>query len=290
MEDDGLSMNELDLKVSNYSVIASRLGLSDRRPIPEPMPFPRSDPLGASTLAPQIPDPQESANTISGGARPRETVLNSVSERSLGEQAAALTSPVDRISALRRTTQALRITMARAVVMRALSLLALSGGSCDLWAGLEALGLCDVRLLVRLMWLVAQGRVPLDGTARTPTTFTPQRVDINTSLAHLSDAIGALAQNDKEAAKLLLQLCTQHLMVAAMGLSSRDIMASSREEEMLGLGNLSSEQRQGGANSHLTSFPVTQALVSLLAANSSLIHTAGKGDVRVSPAHGAGQG
>ena len=70
--------------------------------------------------------------------------------------------------------QALRITMARAVVMRALSLLALSGGSCDLWAGLEALGLCDVRLLVRLMWLVAQGRVPLDGTARTPTTVTPQ--------------------------------------------------------------------------------------------------------------------
>ena len=33
--------------------------------------------------------------------------------------------------------------------------------------------------------------------------------DISTSLAHLSDAIGALAQNNTDAAKLLLQLCTQ---------------------------------------------------------------------------------
>lgn len=100
--------------------------------------------------------------TVSGGisgARPRDSSIGSGPERSLGEQAAALTSPVARISALRRTTHALRVTMARAVVMRALSLLALSGSSCDLWAGLEALGLCDVRLLVRLMWLVAQGIV-----------------------------------------------------------------------------------------------------------------------------------
>lgn len=93
------------------------------------------------------------------GARPRDSSISNGPDRSLGEQAASLTSPIARISALRRTTHALRVTMARAVVMRALSLLALSGGSCDLWAGLEALGLCDVRLLVRLMWLVAQGKV-----------------------------------------------------------------------------------------------------------------------------------
>ena len=95
------------------------------------------------------------------GARPKDSSTTPAPDRSLGEQAAALTSPVARISALRRTTHALRVTMARAVVMRALSLLALSGGSCDLWAGLEALGLCDVRLLVRLMWLVAQGETQL---------------------------------------------------------------------------------------------------------------------------------
>ena len=93
--------------------------------------------------------------------------------------------------------------------MHALSLLALSGSSCDLWAALQALGLSDVQLLVRLMWLVAHGRVPLDGSARTVTSSRPQPSEITASLSHLSDAIGALAQNDPEASRLLLQLCTK---------------------------------------------------------------------------------
>ncbi|MPC18905.1 putative E3 ubiquitin-protein ligase HERC1 [Portunus trituberculatus] len=279
MEDDGLSMNEIDLKLTSYNVIASRLGLTERRPIPEPMPFPSPDPLGASTLAPSLCDPPEAPAATGTGARPKDSSTTPAPDRSLGEQAAALTSPVARISALRRTTHALRVTMARAVVMRALSLLALSGGSCDLWAGLEALGLCDVRLLVRLMWLVAQGRVPLDGSARA-NGATVAATDISTSLAHLSDAIGALAQNDTDAAKLLLQLCTQHLMVAAMGMSSGDIIGGSGEEDMseLSLGGERQDSRTPSSMHHTTSFPVTQALVSLLAANSSLIHVAGKGE------------
>nr|XP_053648639.1 probable E3 ubiquitin-protein ligase HERC1 isoform X6 [Cherax quadricarinatus] len=274
--DDGLSMNEIDLKLTNYNVIASRLGLTERQPIPDPMPFPSADPLGATTLGSNICDAAESSAT-GAGARPRDSSVSSAQERSLGEQAASLTSPIARISALRRTTHALRVTMARAVVMRALSLLALSGGSCDLWAGLEALGLCDVRLLVRLMWLVAQGRVPLDGCARTCGAVV-QATDVSTSLAHLSDAIGALAQNDTGAAKLLLQLCTQHLMVAAMGMSSGDIVGGSVEEEVVDM-SIGGERRdsQTSSSTHQTSFPVTQALVSLLAANSSLIHLAGKG-------------
>ncbi|XP_063888404.1 probable E3 ubiquitin-protein ligase HERC1 isoform X2 [Scylla paramamosain] len=289
MEDDGLSMNEIDLKLTSYNVIASRLGLTERRPIPEPMPFPSPDPLGASTLAPSLCDPPEAPAATGTGARPKDTSTTPAPDRSLGEQAAALTSPVARISALRRTTHALRVTMARAVVMRALSLLALSGGSCDLWAGLEALGLCDVRLLVRLMWLVAQGRVPLDGSARA-NGATVAATDISTSLAHLSDAIGALAQNDTDAAKLLLQLCTQHLMVAAMGMSSGDIIGGSGEEDMgeLGLGGERQDSRTPSSMHHTTSFPVTQALVSLLAANSSLIHVAGKGEAS-SPLGNAGE-
>ncbi|KAK8725820.1 hypothetical protein OTU49_010497, partial [Cherax quadricarinatus] len=290
MEDDGLSMNEIDLKLTNYNVIASRLGLTERQPIPDPMPFPSADPLGATTLGSNICDAAESSAT-GAGARPRDSSVSSAQERSLGEQAASLTSPIARISALRRTTHALRVTMARAVVMRALSLLALSGGSCDLWAGLEALGLCDVRLLVRLMWLVAQGRVPLDGCARTCGAVV-QATDVSTSLAHLSDAIGALAQNDTGAAKLLLQLCTQHLMVAAMGMSSGDIVGGSVEEEVVDM-SIGGERRdsQTSSSTHQTSFPVTQALVSLLAANSSLIHLAGKGEGTMSPlAAGGGQG
>lgn len=84
-------------------------------------------------------------------------------------------------------------------------------------------------------------------------------------------------------------------MVAAMGMSSGDIVGGSGEEEATdvgsgGGGGGSGRERRGSqqgctttvssvsaTNTTATSFPVTQALVSLLAANSSLIHLAGKG-------------
>ncbi|EPY81720.1 guanine nucleotide exchange factor p532 isoform 1-like protein [Camelus ferus] len=79
----------------------------------------------------------------------------------LGEQAAALASPHDRVVALRRVTAAAQVLLARTMVMRALSLLSVSGSSCSLAAGLESLGLTDIRTLVRLMCLAAAGRAGL---------------------------------------------------------------------------------------------------------------------------------
>lgn len=64
------------------------------------------------------------------------------------------------------------------------------------------------KIYVYLILTSSTGRVPLDGCARTSGAVL-QATDVNTSLCHLSDAIGALAQNDTDAAKLLLQLCTQ---------------------------------------------------------------------------------
>lgn len=55
----------------------------------------------------------------------------------------------------------------------------------------------------------------MDGSARggssnsSSSAGMTQASDVSTSLSHLSDAIGALAQNDTDAAKLLLHLCTQ---------------------------------------------------------------------------------
>lgn len=65
-----------------------------------------------------------------------------------------------------------------------------------------------------------------------------------------------------------------------MGMSSGDIVGGSGEEDMgeLGLGGERQDSRTPSSMQHTTSFPVTQALVSLLAANSSLIHVAGKGE------------
>lgn len=91
----------------------------------------------------------------------------------------------------------------------------LSGSSCSLAAGLEALGLTDIRTLVRLMCLAAAGRAGLStGLASGPGALErPRGTNKPTKpiscLAYLSTAVGCLASNSPNAAKLLVQLCTQ---------------------------------------------------------------------------------
>ena len=87
-----------------------------------------------------------------------------------------------------------------------------SGSACSLAAGLEALGLADIRLLVRLMCLTAAGRAEfVMGTDDTGdhgnATATPS--GMTTSLTYLSAAIGSLAANSAGASRMLVQLCTQ---------------------------------------------------------------------------------
>lgn len=128
------------------------------------------------------------------------------------EQASTLSCSLARICALRSTTSALRITVARSAIMRCLSLLALSGSSCNLCAALQALGLSDIYLLVRLMWLVAHGRVTIEGGQSSgygsgSIDEKSLTLDMRNSLSYLSSAIGALAENDMDASKMLLHLC-----------------------------------------------------------------------------------
>lgn len=91
----------------------------------------------------------------------------------------------------------------------------LSGSSCSLAAGLESLGLTDIRTLVRLMCLAAAGRAGLStGLASGPGALErPRGANKPTKpiscLAYLSTAVGCLASNSPNAAKLLVQLCTQ---------------------------------------------------------------------------------
>lgn len=90
-----------------------------------------------------------------------------------------------------------------------------SGSSCSLAAGLESLGLTDIRTLVRLMCLAAAGRAGLStsptagsGHAERPRGAAKASKPIS-CLAYLSTAVGCLASNSPNAAKLLVQLCTQ---------------------------------------------------------------------------------
>ncbi|XP_047196036.1 probable E3 ubiquitin-protein ligase HERC1 [Hippoglossus stenolepis] len=134
-----------------FELLAGPLGLSERRIVPEAVQFPDSDPLGASVAMVTATNSMEETLLQIGC---QTSVDKSSSGRvTLGEQAAALQNPHDRVMALRRVTAAAQVLLARTMVMRALSLLSVSGSSCSLAAGLESLGLTDIRTLVRLMCL-----------------------------------------------------------------------------------------------------------------------------------------
>ena len=100
-----------------------------------------------------------------------------------------------------------------------------SQSACSLSSGLELMGLADIRLIVRLMCLSASGRVESPPTTRLPsrsgsadTVTTTHSLPLAASgdaapsaqyLGYLSASIGALAADNPNASRLLLQLCTQ---------------------------------------------------------------------------------
>ncbi|XP_054587942.1 probable E3 ubiquitin-protein ligase HERC1 isoform X4 [Nothobranchius furzeri] len=249
-----------------FELLAGPLGLSERRIVPEPVQFPDSDPLGASVAMVTATNSMEETLLQIGC---QTSVDKSSSGRvTLGEQAAALQTPHDRVMALRRVTAAAQVLLARTMVMRALSLLSVSGSSCSLAAGLESLGLTDIRTLVRLMCLAAAGRAGLStsptagsGHAERPRGATKTSKPIS-CLAYLSTAVGCLASNSPNAAKLLVQLCTQNLISAATGMNLTTVDDPIQRKFLPSFLRGVAEE-----NKLITSpnFVVTQALVALLA-------------------------
>ncbi|KAL4641964.1 putative E3 ubiquitin-protein ligase HERC1 isoform X1 [Arapaima gigas] len=249
-----------------FELLAGPLGLSERRVVPEPVQFPDSDPLGASVAMVTATNSMEETLLQIGC---HGSVEKSSSGRmTLGEQAAALLTPHDRVMALRRVTAAAQVLLARTMVMRALSLLSVSGSSCSLAAGLESLGLTDIRTLVRLMCLAAAGRAGLSTTPSAGSGSSErQRSTTKASkpiscLAYLSTAVGCLASNSSNAAKLLVQLCTQNLISAATGMNLTTV------DDPIQRKFLPSFLRGVAEENKLVTSPnfvVTQALVALLA-------------------------
>ncbi|XP_069758992.1 probable E3 ubiquitin-protein ligase HERC1 isoform X8 [Narcine bancroftii] len=249
-----------------FELLAGPLGLSECRVVPEPVQFPDSDPLGASVAMVTATNSMEETLIQIG-------CLGSVDKCSsgsvtLGEQAAALLNPHDRVMALRRVTAAAQVLLARTMVMRALSLLSVSGSGCSLAAGLESLGLTDIKTLVRLMCLAAAGRAgltPSPGTTSISERPPGPHGKVNkpiSCLAYLSTAVGCLASNSPSGAKLLVQLCTQNLISAATGMNLTTI------DDPIQRKFLPSFLRGIAEENKLVTTPnfvVTQALVALLA-------------------------
>ncbi|KAH0619794.1 hypothetical protein JD844_014057 [Phrynosoma platyrhinos] len=250
-----------------FELLAGPLGLNDRRIVPEPVQFPDSDPLGASVAMVTATNSMEETLMQIGC---HGSIEKSSSGRiTLGEQAAALVNPHDRVMALRRVTAAAQVLLARTMVMRALSLLSVSGSSCSLAAGLESLGLTDIRTLVRLMCLAAAGRAGLSTSPCTVSGSSERTRGIHSKmskpiscLAYLSTAVGCLASNTPSAAKLLVQLCTQNLISAATGVNLTTVDDPVQRKFLPSFLRGIAEE-----NKLVTSpnFVVTQALVALLA-------------------------
>ncbi|XP_032830981.2 putative E3 ubiquitin-protein ligase HERC1 isoform X4 [Petromyzon marinus] len=254
--------------LEDFDLLAAPLGLNERKIVPDPVQFPDSDPLGASVAMVTATSGMEETLMQIG-------ILGSVEKQtssrvSLGEQAVILRDPHDRILALKRVTAAAQILLARTMVMRTLSLLSVSGSACSLTAGLEALGLTDIRTLVRLMCLAAAGRVGLTTSSPSSPEHLPDGCSIISSkmhkpiscLAYLSSAIGCLASNSPSAAKLLVQLCTQDLISAATGMNLAMIEDPSQRKRLPSFLRGPAEENKPVASPN---FVVTQALVALLA-------------------------
>ncbi|TRY89487.1 hypothetical protein DNTS_016060 [Danionella cerebrum] len=256
-----------------FEMLSSPLGLGERRPVPEAVHFLDTDPLGASVAMVTATNkyggdsPADRRPASSSGCQ--SSVDKSSSGRlTLGEQAAGLQTSADRLVALKRVTAAAQVLLARTMVMRALSLLSVSGSSCSLAAGLESLGLTDIRTLVRLMCLAAAGRAGLStglplgpGSSERPRGASKTTKPIS-CLAYLSTAVGCLASNSSSAAKLLVQLCTQNLISAATGMNLTTV------DDPIQRKFLPSFLRGVAEENKLVTSPnfvVTQALVALLA-------------------------
>ncbi|XP_076880016.1 putative E3 ubiquitin-protein ligase HERC1 isoform X2 [Brachyhypopomus gauderio] len=249
-----------------FELLSAPLGLSERRPVPEAVHFPDTDPLGAAVA--MVTATNSTEETLLQIGLHSSVDKGSPGRVALGEQAAGLQSSADRLVALSRVTVATQVLLARTMVMRALSLLSVSGSSCSLAAGLESLGLTDIRTLVRLMCLAAAGRAGLStGLASAPGTSERPRGAGKPSkpmscLAYLSTAVGCLASNSPSAAKLLVQLCTQNLISAATGMNLTTV------DDPVQRTFLPSFLRGVAEENKLVTSPnfvVTQALVALLA-------------------------
>ncbi|XP_058850990.1 probable E3 ubiquitin-protein ligase HERC1 isoform X1 [Acipenser ruthenus] len=249
-----------------FELLAGPLGLSERRIVPEAVQFPDSDPLGASVSMVTATNSMEETLLQIGCHGSLEK--SSSGRITLGEQAAALLNPHDRVVALRRVTAAAQVLLARTMVMRALSLLSVSGSSCSLAAGLESLGLTDIRTLVRMMCLAAAGRAGLSTSPKATSSAERPRGGGSKAnkpmscLAYLSTAVGCIASNSPSAAKLLVQLCTQNLISAATGMNLTIV------DDPIQRKFLPSFLRGVAEENKLVTSPnfvVTQALVALLA-------------------------
>ncbi|XP_043542936.1 probable E3 ubiquitin-protein ligase HERC1 isoform X3 [Chiloscyllium plagiosum] len=245
----------------DFASLAEPLGLNDSKLIPDPVQFPEQDPLGASVATDNTHE-----MLLKKGLNRSDEKTNT--KLTLGEQAASLRDTQERVFALQRITVAMQILLAHTMVMKALSLISVSGSMCSQTSGLEALGLTDIRVLVRLMCLAAAGRAHLANNGieclYSNNQLRPSKGttwNTNSCLAYMSSAIGCLVANSPTAYRVLVDVCTQDLIAAATGLHVGMIRDSQQKNRVL---HLFHRPVKDNKLSSSPNFLVTQTLVELL--------------------------
>nr|QHB15577.1 putative E3 ubiquitin-protein ligase HERC1 [Bemisia tabaci] len=211
----------------NLDEAISKVSLS----VPEVILFKGPDELGAKSVA-TVPESWGQGSTTSHENQSSATYADK--HKSLGEQAALLsTMTKDRVAVLKKMLKILLISLSRTAIMNILSYLSVSCSTCNLADGLKSIGLSDVRKVIRLMSLLALGRIELSPVSESSTakSFNPvssvifktvsttsSSLKVSSSyLGHLSNAIAALAQSDPDASKMIVSMCAQDLLNVASG-------------------------------------------------------------------------
>ncbi|KAM3600471.1 uncharacterized protein V6R79_024041 [Siganus canaliculatus] len=239
--------------LEDFGLLLRPLGLTEKKPVPDPIAFTESDPLGA--LVYSSADPSRAAAHKGNALVERKTTL------SLGQQAISLRDSHDRLKALRRVTSTAQILLAYSMVMRALSQTASSASLSSRSNGLESLGLADIRILVRLMTLAAGGRAHTCVDRQPGASGVAAERNNSTCLSFLSSAIGSVVSHSPAAYRQLVEICTQDLMTAATGVN---IGAISDPEQRACLAAQGVQQQKDYNEQTPPTFLVTQSLVSLL--------------------------
>ncbi|XP_069780317.1 probable E3 ubiquitin-protein ligase HERC1 isoform X3 [Narcine bancroftii] len=247
--------------LEEFASLAAPLGLNDSKLIPDPIQFLGQDPLGASITTDNIEE-----TLLKKGVNRSDEKMHS--RLTLGEQAASLCDTKERILALQRITMTMKILLAHTMVIKALSLISVSGSLCSQTSGLEALGLTDIRILVRLMCLAAGGRAQLanSGTEHlySKTQFRSSKGTMwstSSCLTYMSSAVGCLIANSPTAFRALVNVCTQDLIAAATGLHIGAIRDVQQKNRVLHFFHKPPKDNKLNGSSN---FLVTQALVALL--------------------------
>ncbi|XP_076014530.1 putative E3 ubiquitin-protein ligase HERC1 isoform X2 [Genypterus blacodes] len=244
--------------LEDFGLLLRPLGLTEKKLVPDPITFTETDPLGA--LVYNCADHMRAVD-------PKAIALvDQKASLSLGEQAVSLRDSHDRLKALRRVTSTAQILLAYSMVMKVLSQTAASASVCNQSAGLESLGLADIRILVRLMTLAAGGRAHtcVDRQSGGVRGLTTERSN-SICLSFLTSAIGSLVSHSPAAYRQLLEICTQDLMAAATGMST-GVFGDSQERGYLSstLTAQGLQQQRDYFERTPPTFLVTQSLVSLL--------------------------